>query len=81
MLESARRSTFGDSFAVGADVGGEQAPAGGLVCFVCFVLFCFWLHHVACGILFPRPGIEPSPPAVEVQSLNHWIAREAPEGP
>ena len=24
---------------------------------------------VACGILFPQPGIQPMPPAVEVQSL------------
>ena len=31
---------------------------------------------VACGILVPRPGIEPVPPAVEAQSLNHWTARE-----
>ena len=25
----------------------------------------------ACGILVPRPGFEPVPPALEVQSLNH----------
>ena len=30
----------------------------------------------ACGILVPRPGIEPVPPALETQSLNHWTARE-----
>ena len=28
------------------------------------------------GILVPWPGIEPMPLAVEVQSLNHWTARE-----
>ena len=44
-----------------------------LVC-VFFFFFFFWL----CGILVPRPGIEPAPPAVEVQSLNHWTAREVP---
>ena len=33
--------------------------------------FFFWLCHVACGILVPQPGIEPMPPAVEEQSLNH----------
>ena len=27
-----------------------------------------------------RPGIEPVPPALEVQSLNHWTAREVPLG-
>ena len=34
--------------------------------------------HTACGILVPRSGIEPTPPAWEVQSLNHWTAREVP---
>ena len=24
----------------------------------------------------PWPGIEPVPPALEAQSLNHWIMRE-----
>ena len=38
----------------------------------------FWPHHAACGILVPRPGIEPTPPAVEARSPNHWTAREAP---
>ena len=28
--------------------------------------------------LSPQPGIEPRPPAVEVQSSNHWTAREVP---
>ena len=31
---------------------------------------------MACGILIPRPGIEPVPPAVEVWCLNQWTARE-----
>ena len=34
---------------------------------------------MVCRILVPRPGIEPLPPAKEVQSLNHWTAREVPE--
>ena len=29
----------------------------------CFIPFFFWLHHSACRILAPRPGIEPGPPA------------------
>ena len=33
----------------------------------------------ACGILVPRPGIEPSPLAVEAHILNHWTAREIPQ--
>ena len=43
--------------------------------FVC--LFVFWLCSAACRILVPQPGIEPGPPAVQVQSPNHWTARES----
>ena len=32
--------------------------------FVCLVLN-FWLHPMACGTLVPRPGLEPTPPALE----------------
>ena len=39
------------------------------------VLFGFW---PGCGILVPPPGIEPTAPAVEAQSHNHWTARELP---
>ena len=28
---------------------------------------------MACGILVPRPGIEPMPPAAEARNLNHWL--------
>ena len=38
----------------------------------------FWPCCATCGILVPRPGFEPVPPAVEVQSPNHWTAREFP---
>ena len=31
----------------------------------------FWLCFVACGILVPRPGTKPTPPAIETWSLNH----------
>ena len=33
---------------------------------------------MACGILVPLPGIEPTALAPEVQSLNHWTAWEVP---
>ena len=46
-----------------------------------FNLLSFWLHHVAHGIFVPRPGIEPVPLAVEIQSLNHWTVREVTLGP
>ena len=31
---------------------------------------------MACGSLLSQPGIEPTPPALEARSLNHWTARE-----
>ena len=30
------------------------------------------------GILVPRPGVKPTLPTLEAQSLNHQNAREAP---
>ena len=30
-----------------------------------------WPHHMARGILVPQPRVEPMPPALEAQSLNH----------
>ena len=36
----------------------------------------FLVTHMACGILVPWLGIEPMPPAVEAQSLNHWTILE-----
>ena len=38
----------------------------------------FLLRHAAYGILVPQQGIELVPPAVEAQSLNHWVIREIP---
>ena len=43
-----------------------------------FIFIYFWPWYVACGILVPGPGIEPVPPTVEAQSLNHWTTREVP---
>ena len=43
-----------------------------------YLNFFFWLHCAGCGILVPQPGIEPPPPALEAQSLNHWAAKEVP---
>ena len=40
--------------------------------------FFFWPRRAACGILVPRPGIEPMPPALRAWSLNHWTASEVP---
>ena len=30
------------------------------------------------GSVFPRPGSEPVPSAVETRTLNHWAATEVP---
>ena len=45
----------------------------------CLLVRLFGLHCAACGILGPRPGIEPVSPAVEAGSPNHCTAREFPE--
>ena len=48
------------------------------VCVVFFfktILF-FWLHHTACRILVPQPGIKPMALAVEVWSLSHQTIRK-----
>ena len=39
----------------------------------------FVFGHVFCGILVPRPGIEPPPLALASRSHNHWTAEEVPE--
>ena len=41
--------------------------------------FSFWTHCMACGILVSQPMIKPETPAIPVQSLNHWTAREVPK--
>ena len=38
----------------------------------------FWLHHEACRILVPRPGIETVSIALEARSLNQWTAKISP---
>ena len=30
-------------------------------------------------ILIPQPGIEPMPPALEAESLDHWTKRDDPK--
>ena len=62
------------------ETGGQRAESLHFSVLFCFVLFCFahapWL--VEGGSLIFSPGIEPSPLAVNVQSLNHWATREFP---
>ena len=44
----------------------------------CIYFLFFWLHHRACRIIVPWSGIEPRPPVLGAQSLNHWTTREVP---
>lgn len=45
--------------------------------FVSFIYF-FWLSHVAREISVPQPGIESTPPVLEVWHPNLWTARQVP---
>ena len=52
-------------------------------CTVRFKMFCFFFFFLAtlcmaCGILIPQSGIEPTTPSLGAQGLNHWTAREVP---
>ena len=49
-----------------------------LPCPCCFAFGVFWSRRTACGILVPRPGIEPGALAVRALSPNHWTARQLP---
>lgn len=41
--------------------------------------FLIWPCHAACGIFItPQLGVKPVGPALEVQSLTQWNAREVP---
>ena len=47
-----------------------------LFIFLNFVLFNFWPHHIACGILVPRQIMEPEPCALEVRVLTTELPGE-----
>ena len=53
---------------------GGQMPLGSQGKLLCIY---FWVF-LPCGTrdLSSQPGIKPTPPAVEEQSLNHWTTRE-----
>ena len=53
---------------------------GQFVLWLTTVLFLFFFlpYHLAYGILVPQPGIEPMPPDLGAQSLNHWTTKEIP---
>ena len=46
--------------------------------FIFIYLFIYWPGCEAFGILVPRPGIEPTSPAVPAWSLSHWTIRKIP---
>ena len=41
-------------------------------------IFNFWPHLVACGILVPQPGIEPTLPALEGEILTTGLPEKSP---
>ena len=49
-----------------------------LIFFQVVLTFFFFFFFWRCSMqdLSSQPGIEPRPPALEVQNLNHWNARE-----
>ena len=57
-------------------------PRGTQVCIFDFfsscayIFFFFFFWRCSMQDLSSQPGIEPRPPALEVQNLNHWNARE-----
>ena len=62
-----------------AQMAPPQGPSLTTIILYHITLFWFfWPCHAACGILVPQQGIEPVPPAWDVQSLNHWTATEVP---
>ena len=69
-----RRPATADRTGTGLYVPREDLPLSGPQFFFFFFLF----GLAACGILVPRPGIEPVLLAVKVRSPNHWTARELP---
>ena len=56
-------------------MGCDPEARANLACCLGF----FLSYPASCGLLIPRPGIEPVPPAVEAQNLNHWTTREVPK--
>ena len=59
--------------------GSYLRHAGSLLWHVGFLVTACELLVAACmWDLVPRPGIEPGPPALGVQSLSHWTTREVP---
>ena len=53
---------------------GKDVPSAMSCLF--FFFFNVWPYHTECGILVPRPGIKPAPPALEALNLNHRTPRE-----
>ena len=45
----------------------------------CFCFMFWFFGHEACGILVPRPGIEPGAPALEGDVLTSGPAGQVPE--
>lgn len=58
-------------------LSGKPMSFGYVLSFSVLNPFCLF-GCTAFGIIVPQPGTEAVPPAVELQSINHWISREVP---
>ena len=73
------RAGRGELVPIPVQMGKLDTEGGSWIISLCLVVdagLYFWLCCTARGILVPRPGIKPAPPAVEAWSLNHWTAGE-----
>ena len=61
-----------------SDTGQHKSSPPPFIFLSFIYLFFLWgvLYHKACQILVLQAGIQPMPPALGAQSLNHWMSRE-----
>lgn len=64
----------------GSTLSKKEAYLKALSCLLCLLLYFGRGHtcHMACGVLVPRGGTEPRPPAVKAWSPNDWTSRDVP---
>ena len=58
----------------------EFLSTGSFLFIYLFIYYLFIVMWHMGSYLVPPPGVEPPPSALEAQSLNHWTAREVPDG-
>ena len=61
-----------------ASINLSLNPSLHVPCHISRSFFTFLPHHMPCRILVSWPAVKSAPPAMEAQSLNHWIASKVP---